>query len=119
MPEALRPETINAVKRGSKFAHQDDGNHLAGLSSLAVLLERLAHLQGHHRAAEEAGHGRDPQAADADGIHLDQDIVPVVRFAEDVPQGAAEQKIEFLNRCYRTFKEVEQTSILTCLAGRG
>ena len=89
MPEELRPATISAVSTGPSSRTRVIDTSVPVLSDLAVLRQRAGHLQRHHGAAEEAGQSHDRQAADADGVHLQDDVVAVVRRAEDVAEGAA------------------------------
>ena len=86
MPEELRPATMRAVSTGPSSRTRVMETSRAGAADLPVLRQRARHLQRHHRAAEEAGQDHDGQAADADIVHLQGDIVAVVRPAEDVPQ---------------------------------
>ena len=83
-------------------------NQRAGLADLAVLRQRARHLQRHHRAAEEPDQHHDGQAADADDVHLQHDIVAVMRAAEDVPEGPAGEQEELLNRENRLFQQIQQ-----------
>ena len=58
----------------------------------------MVHLQRHHRATEESHDHHDQQAAHSDGVHLEGDIVGVVRTPDYVPEGPAGQQGKFLNR---------------------
>ena len=44
-------------------------------------------------------------------IHLQQDVVDVVRLAEDVPEGPASQLVEVLNRLDRALQNVKHGSV--------
>ena len=73
------------------------------------MCQRARHLQRHHGAAEEAGKDDDRQAADADGVHLQDDIVAVMRPAENVAEGLAGEHKEILNCGNGLFQEIEQS----------
>ena len=79
MPLALRPATSNDGQHRPQFADQRDGNDLSDLPLRPVRSERARHLQGHHDAAEEADQADDEQRADADRVHLQENVVGVVR----------------------------------------
>ena len=49
------------------------------------------------------------QAADADDVHLQRDVIAVVRRAENIVERLARQRIEILNRQDRRFQEIEQS----------
>ena len=107
MPDELRPGHHHGRQHGPQFANQNDGDELPGAAGLSVLLQAAAHLQRHHGAGEEAGQQDDRNAADADRVHLQQDVVDVVGLAEDVPDGPAGQFVELLNRLDGTLQKVK------------
>jgi hypothetical protein len=87
----------------AKLTDHGDGDERAGAAHLAVLGQGAGHLQGHHRAAEEAGENHDGQAADTDQIHLHDDVVPVVRAGGHVADGPPGKQKEILNGDERFF----------------
>ncbi len=110
MPDELRPATMTAGQHRSQFAHQDDRDHSARAARLAVLLQRAAHLQGHHGAGEEAGQQNDRHAAHADDVHLQQNVVDIVGFTEDIPERPAGQIEELLNRLHGALQKVKHSA---------
>ena len=97
MPEELRPATSSAVSTGPSSRTRVMETMLPGASHLSVLRQRARHLQRHDRAAEEAGQDHDGQAADADGVHLQEDVVGIVRPAGDVADGRSGEDKELLD----------------------
>ncbi len=67
------------------------------------------HLHGDDDAAEETGQDDDQQAAYADVIHLDEDVVHVVRAPKEVAESAPGENIKILESGHRRLQEVEQT----------
>jgi hypothetical protein len=68
-------------------------------------------LEGQHGAAEESGQDHDGEAADPDLVHLNDDVVPVMRAAEDVTERSAGKYVKLLNGQKRLFQEIEQTEL--------
>ena len=79
MPEALRPATMSAVSTGPSSRTSVMETSVPVLPDLAVSGQGLGHLQRHDGAGEEPGDGGDHQAAHADGVHLQNDVVAVMR----------------------------------------
>ena len=67
------------------------------------------HLHGDDEAAEEADQNDDGQAAHADDVHLDGDVIHIVRAAEEIADRAPGKNIEILDSGHRRLQEVEQT----------
>ncbi len=86
MPEAFRPATMRAVKRGAQFAHQSDRNGRTHLPLLPPLRQGARQLQRHHSAAEKSGQHHNEQTAHADAVHLQDDVVRIVGLAADVAE---------------------------------
>ena len=68
----------------------------------------MVHLQRHYRAAKESHNYDDQQTAHADHVHLEKDIVGVVRAAKNVAERPAGQHAEFLNREDGFFQQIQQ-----------
>ena len=96
-------------QHGAQFAHQGDRHHLPGSSHLPVLRQRARHLQGQHRAAEKTGENHDGKAAYSDSIHLDENVIRIMRAAKDVAERGAGKYIKILNCQERLFQEIQQT----------
>src|SRR5579883_1902263 len=92
----------------TELADERQGYEGSGLADLSVGGEGLGHLEGHDRAGEEAGNGGDAQAADADDVHLQNDVVPIMGCAEDVADGTPGENKEILDRCYGRFQQIQQ-----------
>ena len=93
----------------TQFAHQCDGDDLPDLPLRPVGGERARHLQRHHHAAEKADQADDEQRADADGVHLQEDVVGVMRRAENIAERAAAQEQKLLECLDRPLQEIEQS----------
>ncbi len=107
MPEALRPATSSAVSTGPSSRTRRDHDDRANLARRSVGAQRARHLHRDDKAAEEAGEDDDGQAADADDFHLDENVVPIVRRAEDVLERPAREDDEILKLGDRRLREVE------------
>ncbi len=106
IPDALRPATMTAVSTGpNSRTRMMETNGRSGPSARS--LEAAAHLHRHHGAGEKAGEHHDGHAADTDSVHLQHNVVEIVRFSEDVPESPAGEFIELLYRKDGALEDVE------------
>ena len=109
MPEALRPATISAGQHRSEFAHQGERNERAGLADLPVRAPAPCDICSAITAPpKKPVMPTIVQAADADDVHLHEDVVGVMGRAEDVANGSAGEEKEVLNRGDKPFERIEQ-----------
>ena len=83
---------------GAELLDHGEGDERAGAADGSELLERGLRLQGEHAASEEAGKDDDGQGADADGVHLREDVGPVAGSGEHVRHGAGGEQGILLQR---------------------
>ena len=108
IPEAFRPATSSDDEHRAEFADERDRDDLSRLSSCAVCGERARHLQRHDRAAEKAGQNDNRQAADADDVHLHENVAAIMRAAKYVSKSASAEEDEILEGGYWRFQEIQQ-----------
>ena len=51
------------------------------------------------------------QTADADDVHLDEDVVEVMRTAKKIAERAPGENVEILEAGHRRLQEIEQTNL--------
>ena len=81
-------------KRGqhrAQLAHQGNGDNVADLIHGAILRQRARHLHGDDDAAEKPDQNHDGKTADADDVHLEQDVALVMGRTENIAQSAPGQ----------------------------
>jgi hypothetical protein len=77
MPEALRQAIEESGEHGAHLTDKGDGGDLTDLSGGAVLGEGAGHFERHDYAGKKTDENRDGQAADADGVHLQEQVLAV------------------------------------------
>jgi hypothetical protein len=73
-----------AGEHGTKLLDHRERDQAAGHADCAEGLERAGGLECEHATGEKSGENDDWHGADADGVHLGEDVVPVVRAGKDV-----------------------------------
>ncbi len=72
--------------------------NVPGAPNLPICCRAVTHLHRHYGAREEAGQNNDGNAADANRVHLQENVVDVVGFSREIQHGPAGQFVELLNR---------------------
>ena len=110
IPDAFRPATSSELKHWPQFANQRDSNNLTNLARSSVRRQSLRHLHRHHGSAEEARKYDNRETADADNIHLQDNVAAVMRAEDNILHRPASQDIEILQGQYGAFDQIAQTS---------
>ena len=96
-------------KYRTQFPNQSDGHDLAHLVRRAILRKSSRHLHGDDETAEKANQDDDGQAAHANDVHLDNDVIRVVGAAKEVADRAPAENVKILDSGHRRLQEIEQT----------
>ena len=75
-----------------------------------VLRERSRHLHGDDETAEKADQKDNWQATYANNVHLDGDVIHVVRASKEIADRTPGKNIKILDRGYWRLQEIEQTA---------
>jgi hypothetical protein len=67
-------------------------------------------LQAHDDTAEKPDENDDRQGAHADDVHLNKDVVGVVRTTENVAERARPEEEKLLKCLYPRFQKIEQAA---------
>ena len=108
MPEALRPATISAVSTGPSSRTRVIETSVPVLPTCPYCARARDICSAMTAPLKNPVSTTIGQAADADRVHLQDDVVAVVGRAEDVPEGPAGEEEEILNRENRLFQKIEQ-----------
>src|SRR6185437_17064431 len=79
-------------QNGTQLADECKRYNRPHLAARAVRIQGPGHLERDNRAAEEAGQNDDDEASNTDDVHLNEDIVVVMRAANNVFESPAGEK---------------------------
>ncbi len=99
IPDALRPATMTAGPgHRSSLSHEDRSIRRFRCGRFVRTAAGCGPSAWHDGSVKRPGEADDRDAADADCVHLQQDVVDVVGFSGEVQDGPAGQKfVELLN----------------------